>query len=77
MGKKDKLVGRIRYEEDWNGRGEHFIFENKWSNEDEWGLECAFKLLDYGDEKGAVVSYKAITLIRQWKELGVDFHFGK
>ena len=74
---KTKLMGRIRYEEDWCGRGEHFVFENKWSDEDEWGLEVAFKLLDYGEEKGAVVSYQAITKIREWQTLGIDFHFGK
>lgn len=74
---KKKLMGRIRYEEDWNGMGEHFIFENKWSDEDEWGLEVAFKLLDYNGKKGEVISYQALTKIREWKRLGVDFYFGK
>lgn len=32
---KKELVCRIRYVEDWNGRGEHFLFENKWTDEEE------------------------------------------
>lgn len=74
---KDKLVGRIHYDEDWHGMGEHFVFETKWKSEDEWGLDTAFKLLDYNGEKGAVISYTAITKIREWTRLGIVFHFGK
>ena len=70
MAKKNKLIGRIRYEEDWNGRGEYYIFENKWSNEEEWGLECAFPLVN------DMVHYEALTLIRQWQRLGMEFYFG-
>ena len=78
MAKKEpEFEGRIRYVEDWNGRGEYFLFENKWTNEEEWGLEIAFKLLDYGDEKGEVVNYRALTTIREWQRLGMKFHFGK
>ena len=69
--KKPKLVCRIRYEENWNGRGEHFIFENKWTNEgdDEWGLDTAYKLID--DR----ISYQALTKIRQLIDLGIEFYF--
>ena len=76
---KEKLMGRIHYEEDWHGLGEHFIFDTKWSNEgeDDWGLDTAFKLLDYNGEAGAVISYKAITKIREWQRMGIDFRFGK
>ena len=72
-----KLQGRIRYEENWNGRGEYFVYETKWSNEKEWGLDTAFNLLDYGEEKGAVVRYEAVTKIREWMRQGVEVHFGK
>lgn len=74
---KKNLQGRIRYEENWNGHGEHFVFETKWSDEKEWGLDTAFALLDYQGEKGAVVSYTAVTKIREWMKLGVQFYFGK
>ena len=74
---RDKLIGRIHYDADWHGMGEYFIFETKWTNEEEWGLDTAFKLLDYNDEPGAVISYKALTKIREWTRLGIDFYFGK
>ena len=46
MAKKNKLEGRIRYEENWRDEGEYYIFEIKWSNEgeDAWGLDTAFRL---------------------------------
>lgn len=75
--KKDRLEVRIRYVEDWNGDGEHFVFENKWTSEDEWGLDTAFKLLDYGNRKGEVVNYRALTKIRELMKLGIPFRFGK
>lgn len=77
MAKKEKLQGRIHYEENWNGWGEHFIFETKWTDEDEWGLDTAFKLLDYNGESGAVMSYQALTKVREWTRLGIDFYFGR
>lgn len=77
MTKKDHLECRIRYVEDWNGEGEHFVFENKWTNEDEWGLDTAFKLIDYKDLKGELVNYRALTKIRELMKLGIHFYFGK
>lgn len=77
MAKKDHLECRIRYVEDWNGEGEHFVFENKWTNEDEWGLDTAFKLIDYKDLKGELVNYRALTKIRELMKLGIHFYFGK
>lgn len=75
---------RIRYVEDWHGEGEHFVFEGKWSDEKEWGLDSAFKLLDYHDKdgnvppdgKGILLNYQALTKIRELKRMGVEFHFG-
>ena len=75
MAKKNKLVCRIRYEENWQGEGEHYIFENKWTDETRWVLDTAFKLLDYGEEKGAVLSYMALTKIRELQKLGIEFYF--
>jgi len=74
---KDKLQCRIRYEEDWNGQGEYFIFENKWTNEDHWGLDTAFKLRDSETEKGALIHYTALTKIRELQALGIEFYFSK
>ena len=68
--------GRIRYEEDWYGKGEHYVFEGRWSDE-EWGLDTAFKLLDYNEQKGILLNYEALTKIREWMRLGIPFHFGK
>ena len=77
---KPKLVGRIRYVEDYDGKGhEYYVFENKWTDEEHWGLECAFRLLDYDDgvrhEDAVLLSYQALTCIRNWLRLGMTFHF--
>ena len=72
---------RIRYDENWHNEGEHFEFEGKWSDEDEWGLDSAFKLFDYDKdgihETGSLINYKALTKIRELKRMGIDFRFGK
>lgn len=67
--KKAKYEVRIRYDEDWNGQGEHFVFEGKWTFGTEWELDTAFKLIDN------MISYQALTKIRQLKKLGIDFYF--
>ena len=72
---------RIRYFENWNNEGEHFVFEGKWSNEDEWGLDTAFQLFDYDKdgvhETGSLISYRALTKIRELMKMGISFRFGK
>ena len=78
---KPKLEARIRYVEDWHGEGEHFVFENKWTNEEAWGLDTAFKLLDFIKdgkvvEKGYLLSYQALTKIRELQKMGIPFYFG-
>ena len=81
--KEPKYEARIRYVEDWYGQGEHFVFEGKWTNEEEWGLDTAFKLLDYRDEnwnvhekdKAAVLSYQALTKIRELQKMKIPFYF--
>lgn len=73
---KAKLEGRIRYVKDWHGEGEHYLFESKWTNEgeSEWSLESAFPLYGDGKEK-ELIHYTALTKIREWKRLGMDFRF--
>ena len=72
---------RIRYVEDWNGHGEYFLFEGKWSDEDDWGLDTAFKLqpLVTKDEtiEGELISYQALTKIRELMKMDVNFWFAK
>jgi hypothetical protein len=63
------LEARIRYDENYMNDGEHYVFENRWSDEEEWGMEMAFKLID--DR----LSYQALTKIREWKRLGIPFYF--
>ena len=66
---------RIRYEENGRDGMEYYIFESKWSNEDEWGTEIEVPLLDYKDEKAVLVHFQALTRIREWQKLGIPFHF--
>lgn len=69
---------RIRYCENWNDRGEYFVFEIK-SSDGTYSLDCAFKLWDYNDgetEEGAcMVHYTALTKIREWQKMGMTFYF--
>ena len=73
--RKQKYEVRIRYAEDWNGKGEHFVFEGKWSDEEAWGLDTAYKLLDYRNEKGVLLNYEALTKIRELQRMGIRFYF--
>ena len=70
---------RIRYVEDWHGEGEHFLFEGKQSDEEAWCLDTAFKLfdLDYNGyhNKGELISYQALTKIRELRKMGIPYHF--
>lgn len=66
---------RIRYVEDWHGEGEHFLFECKQSDADSWGLDTACKLFDYEGEKGVLISYQALTKIRELMKMGIPYHF--
>ena len=82
--KKEKLECRIRYDKDWNGQGEHFVFEDKWTDEDEWGLDSAFPVceikdgnLSVGHGDGTLISYQALTKIRDLLRMGVSVRFGK
>ena len=78
---KKRFQERIRYDENWNDEGEHFVFEGKWTDEDEWSLDSAFKLFDYknGDyfEKGSLINYQALTKIRELMKCGTEFWFSK
>ena len=77
---KPKLECRIRYEENWAGRGEYYVFENKWTDEEGWGLDSAFPLVSYEDGnlvvgKGDMLNYQALTKVRELMKLGIRFYF--
>lgn len=65
--KRNKVVGRIRYVEDYRDIGEAYCFEIK--SEGEWGLDTAFRMID------DMISYQALTKIREWQRNGVEFHW--
>ena len=78
---KPHYMERIRYDENWSGEGEHFVFEGRWSNEKEWGLDSAFPIVNKSDLKDDnekekyLIHYTALTKIRELKNLGIDFYF--
>lgn len=76
--KEQKMIGRVRYVENWNNEGEHFVFEWKFENESdkEWRFECAASLFDVQDGKlkrgsGEMIHYTALAKIREWMKLGI------
>ena len=71
-----KLQGRIRYEEDWKEvkqGGEWYLFEIFREDTQDWGLDTAFPL----KYEGEYIHYTALTKIREWQNLGIEFYFGK
>lgn len=72
MAKDRKMLGRITYDPDWHGEGEHYVFE--WKFEDEgpegWRFECAAGLHNFGEYKD-MIHYTALTKIREWNRLGI------
>lgn len=73
--KEKKMIGRIRYEENWMGEGEHFIYEWRWEDEDEWQFEASAPLCSWENGnlvtgKGDFLNYSALTHIRKWTNLG-------
>lgn len=71
----NKLECRIRYDENYMNNGEHYVFENKWTNEEEWGLDTAFKLYDHDGKKGDLINYQALTKIRDLRKMGISYYF--
>ena len=69
---------RIRYVEQYHDLGECFVFEGKWTNEDEWSLDSAFPLVDdaHGN-KGVLIHYTALTKIRELTNMKIPFYFSK
>ncbi len=69
---KRKMIGRIRYVEDWRGEGEHYVFEWKWDDEPAtaWGFECAAPLVNFG-EYTDMIHYTALTKIMEWAKIGI------
>ena len=74
---KPRYEERIRYVENWNGQGEHFVFEGKWSDKTEWNLDIAFPLIDCEGQKGILIHYTAITKIRELMKWNIPFYFEK
>jgi len=77
---KPRLECRIRYDENWCDRGEYYVFENKWTDEEGWGIDSAFPLCSYDDGKlvvgkGDLVNYQALTKVRELLKLGIRFYF--
>ena len=60
---------RIRYVEDYEGMGEYFLFEGKYTDEDDWSLDTAYAL------ENDRLSYQALTKIRELMRCGTPFHF--
>ena len=73
---KPKLEGRIKYVEDFDD-SEAFVFETKHTDEDEWGLDTAFTLIPRDDDPhNDLISYQALTKIREWMRIGISVRFG-
>ena len=70
MAKERKMVGRIRYCENWHDEGEHYVFEWRFDDEDAWCFECAAKLYSFGEFKD-MIHYTALTKIREWNKIGI------
>lgn len=75
-----KLEGRIRYVRDWYGDGEHFLFELRRRGESEWSLDAAFPLVSYVDGdpvtgEGKLINFRALTKVREWMRMGIEFYF--
>lgn len=63
--KNRRMLGRIRYDEDWRDLGEHYVFEYKFEDEDDWSFECAAPIVN------DMVHYTALTKIREWGKIGI------
>lgn len=73
-----RLEARICFVDDLENDGEGFVFENKWSDEDEWGMDTLFNLIPQDDDPSHdLISYQALTKIRELQNMGIDVRFGK
>ena len=60
------LMGRVRWVENYADRlGEHFLYEIKWNDQDEWCLDAAVPIIN------DLVHYTAVTILREWAKRGV------
>lgn len=79
MAKKERrMIGRIRYDENWMNEGEHYVFEFKFEDEDDnsWSMESAFPLVSFKDGEmicgsGDFIHYTALTKVREWMKQGI------
>ena len=76
MARERKMVGRISYVKNWHDEGEHYVFEWRYEDEDEWNFECAAPLCEWKDNElktgsGDFIHYSALTKIRDWNHIGI------
>ena len=74
--KERKMIGRIRYVENWHDEGEHFVFEHRFEDEDDWTFESASPLCHPESSEmipgsGDWLHYEALTKIREWSKSGI------
>lgn len=74
--KERKMIGRISYVENWRNEGEHFVYEHRFEDEDDWTFESASPLCEWKDGKlkvgsGDFIHFEALTKIREWKKIGI------
>lgn len=76
MAKERKMIGRITYVENWHGQGEHYVFEWRFEDDDEWNFECAAPLCEWKNGEiitghGEMIHYTALTKLREWAKIGI------
>lgn len=72
--KRNQLEYRIRHTDNFMNDGEYFLFECKRSNEKDWGLDTAFKVMKTTDED-VVVNLGALVKISRLMDLDIPFKF--
>ena len=69
--RKEAKIGRIRYDENWHGEGEHYVFEWKWGEDDpEWKFQMAAPIIS-DREHSNMIHFTALTQIREWQRVGI------
>ena len=72
---KSKVEYRIRYAQNYKGLEECYLFESKSSNSDNWTLDTAYGLQKDANGENTLISYEALTKIRELQQMGISFYF--
>lgn len=77
---EEKPVCRVRYDKDCFGEGEHYVFEYRKFDEEEWTFDSAFPLVSFEDGKlvigkGDLLNYTALTKVREMMKYGYAICF--